>query len=104
MGMVETINKAIKDNDFETVKKWLKSDGNPNQYDFEGWTPLLVACVRGKAKFVHLLLNNTIGLNANPNMPFMASGALPIHFAGHSLKTVSWRAVKPFTLGLSFIA
>jgi ankyrin repeat protein len=51
-----------------------------NEYDNEGWTPLLAASVRGKYDSVQFLLDN----GASVEIPHKKSGAFPIHFAGHS--------------------
>lgn len=66
------------------LERWLVEGGNPNQYDDEGWTPLLAASARGKAAAVSVLLNRKHMHPANPDMPFLKSGALPIHLAGQS--------------------
>jgi ankyrin repeat protein len=55
----------------------------PNQYDAEGWTPLLAAAVRGQAAAVDLLLNNPF-IPADPDLAHRESQGLPIHFAGHA--------------------
>jgi glyoxylase I family protein len=67
----------------ENLKKWLDAGGNPNQYDKLGWTPLLAAAVRGHSSAVEALLNGP-WYKADMDMPHEPSGALPIHFAGHS--------------------
>jgi ankyrin repeat protein/catechol 2,3-dioxygenase-like lactoylglutathione lyase family enzyme len=69
--------------DLKLLRDWIAKGGNPDMADSEGWTPLLKAAVRGQAKTVDLLLNNSIR-KADPSVPFAPSGALPIHMAGHS--------------------
>lgn len=64
----------------EKMSKWLSEGYNPNQYDETGWTPLLWASARGNHENVELLLKN----GADIGMPHKFSGALPVHFAGHS--------------------
>jgi len=85
-------NKAIdidyavnlaRSGDAEKLKTWLAAGGNPNQYDKSGWTPLLAAAVRGHSSVVAHLLSES-WYKADMEMPHRPSGALPIHFAGHS--------------------
>lgn len=66
--------------DIDNLKKWLTDGNNPNQYDKDGWTPLLWASVRGNSEAVEILLND----GADSSMPQNKSGSLPIHLAGHS--------------------
>lgn len=73
---------AARRGDWQTVDAWLTAGGNPNQYDRAGWTPLLAAAVRGHAEVVRALL--AADLSADPALPFLPTGALPIHFAGQS--------------------
>lgn len=75
--------KAARNADLASLGRWLGAGGNPNQYDARGWTPLLAASVRGHADAVEMLLGNP-RQPANPDLPYLPSGALPIHFAGHS--------------------
>ena len=79
----EEVVKTARTGDLQVLKEWLSSGGNPDQYDTQGWTPLLAAAVRGQAGAVALLLNNPFR-RADPEMPFLKSGALPVHFAGQS--------------------
>ena len=71
---------AARRGDVDTLREWLANGGHPNEYDAEGWTPLLAAAVRGQADAVELLLES----GADPDIRHRESGALPIHFAGHS--------------------
>ena len=54
----------------------------PDAYDDEGCTPLLVACARGRADIVDLLLGNQPA--ARIDLGHRDSGGLPIHLAGQS--------------------
>lgn len=82
--MNETLIKEIisyaKKNELIKMKEYLDNNGNCNFYDKEGWTPLLWAAARGHSDMVSLLLDN----GAYIDMKHKVSGALPIHFAGHS--------------------
>lgn len=80
---IERAIAAARAGDAEGVESWLRAGGDPNRYDAEGWTPLLAAAVRGRAVVVEKLLSHSGG-PANPDMAHARSGALPIHFAGHS--------------------
>lgn len=82
MGKVN-INTAIdfaKKNKKEELKTWLKEGNDPNQYDEEGWTPLLWAAARGNAECCKVLLEN----GADADMAHKFSGAMAVHLAGHS--------------------
>lgn len=84
--MPQSISQAIEfglRGDYESLQNWLSEGNNPNEYDDEGWTPLLAASVRGHAALVALLLDND-DTQADISMPHAVSKALPIHFAGHS--------------------
>jgi hypothetical protein len=80
---IEEAVAAARHGDEPYLREWLNSRGNPDQYDREGWTPLLAAAVRGHAAVVGLLLSTPLR-KADVEMPHGRSGALPIHFAGHS--------------------
>ena len=67
----------------EALIEWIRQGGDPDQSDADGWTPLLIAAVRGNAQIVDVLLNNPLR-QADPGKAFAPSGALPIHLAGHS--------------------
>ncbi len=82
-GGAEAAVQAARRGDLPFLQEWLNSGGNPDQYDTQGWTPLLAAAVRGQAAAVDLLLNNS-HRRASPAIPFLKSGALPLHFAGQS--------------------
>ena len=69
--------------DREQMLQWLQAGNNPDQYDQAGWTPLLMAAVRGRHEVVRVLLDNPYH-KADPDMRHGASDALPIHLAGHS--------------------
>ena len=73
---------ASRCNDAAGVEGWLASGGNPNHLDSQGWTPLLAACARCHADVVRVLLAATTPADAD--LPFLPSGALPIHFAGQA--------------------
>jgi ankyrin repeat protein len=74
---------AARDGDAAWLRQWLASGGGPNAYDEFGWTPLLAAAVRGRLNAVEVLLGNENN-PADVLTPHRASGAAPIHFAGHS--------------------
>ncbi len=76
--------KAARAGEVPALHAWLASGANPNQYDAEGWTPLLAAAVRGHAEAVQLLLDGVGGRAADPDLMHAVSHALPIHFAGQS--------------------
>lgn len=80
---IATAITASLGGDVETLQRWLQSKNDPNQYDAEGWTPLLAAAVRGQAEAVAALLDNPMR-PADSSMRHKVSDALPIHFAGHS--------------------
>jgi hypothetical protein len=65
------------------LQRWSAAGGNPNQYDPQGWTPLLAAAVRGQSHAVQWLVTNAF-IKADLSMPHGLCGALPIHFAGQS--------------------
>lgn len=69
-----------KKGSIQELEKWIDSGGNPNQYDKDGWTPLLWAAARGEAATLKLLLEK----GADINLAHKFSGALAIHLAGHS--------------------
>ena len=73
---------AAKGN-YQEMYHWLKDGNNPNNYDDDGWTPLLKASARGNHEVVKLLLDNPFQ-KADSDMAHHVSAALPIHFAGHS--------------------
>lgn len=79
---IAAIVPACRRGDAAEVGQWLAAGGNPNQLDAEGWTPLLAASVRGHADVVRALLG--ADTPADPELPFLPSGALPIHLAGQS--------------------
>jgi len=81
---VRTAVSASRAGNDALLRDWLCAGGNPNQYDEDGWTPLLAASVRGKAAAVSALLDSRNQYPADPGMPFLRSGALPIHFVGQS--------------------
>ena len=74
---------AARQGDSDLLGKWLAAGGDPNRRDAEGWTPLLWAAARGHAATVALLLDNPRA-RAEVALAHGVSGALPIHFAGHS--------------------
>ncbi len=82
-GDIASAVKAARSGDVDNLRAWLAAGGNPNQFDSDGWTPLLAAAVRGKSAAVDMLLNNP-SHPADPDIRHPASGALAIHFAGHS--------------------
>ena len=79
----KTINQGIlyaKNGDTSALKLWLEAGNNPNEYDHEGWTPLLWAAARGHSEAVKLLIEQ----GADSQKGHAKSEALPIHLAGHS--------------------
>ncbi|MEW6606863.1 MAG: ankyrin repeat domain-containing protein [bacterium] len=75
--------RASRAGDVTKLTTWLKEGNNPNQYDSDGWTPLLWASVRGHTEIVKLLLNNETH-PADIGMGHRESEALPVHLAGQS--------------------
>jgi ankyrin repeat protein len=71
---------AARAGDVAALTHWLTAGNDPNQYDKEGWTPLLWASGRGHAGAVRLLLEH----DADVKQPHLTSRALPIHLAGQS--------------------
>ena len=69
--------------DADALMAWIEQGGDPDQADGAGWTPLLLAAVRGQAAAVAVLLNNPVH-KADTRKAFAPSGALPIHLAGQS--------------------
>ncbi len=69
--------------DVTKLRTWLQAGNDPNQYDADGWTPLLWAAASGHANAVKLLLDNEFK-PADINMVQRTSEALPIHLAGQS--------------------
>ena len=64
--MYQTITEAIaasRVGDADKLTSWLQAGNNPNQYDQNGWTPLLWASARGHAAAIKLLLDNSADLN-----------------------------------------
>lgn len=82
---------AARGGDISYLSEWLRLDGDPDVQDREGWTPLLAAASRGRAKAVSLLLNPPIGRAANPGLRFAEADALPIYMAGQAgdIETIS---------------
>jgi ankyrin repeat protein len=80
---IEAAVRAARAGDVPALDAWLRGGGDPNQFDREGWTPLLAAAVRGRAGAVERLLGDW-NFPANPDLPHRISGALAIHFAGHA--------------------
>ncbi|HCJ67172.1 MAG TPA: hypothetical protein DHV62_07590 [Elusimicrobia bacterium] len=74
---------AARSGDLPKLKTWLNSGNNPNQYDADGWTPLLWASARGHYEAVKLLLDNK-KFPADITLPHRVSKALAVHFAGQS--------------------
>ncbi|MDD3415556.1 MAG: ankyrin repeat domain-containing protein [Lachnospiraceae bacterium] len=66
--------------DIGKLSQWLSDGNDSNQYDQNGWTPLLWAAAKGNYKAVEMLLKN----GADISMSHKISFALPIHMAGHS--------------------
>lgn len=87
----ETAIHCIDTNDMVSLQQWLQAGGNANQYAANGFSPLLWAAVRGNAAAVTVLL--TASHPASVVMPFLASGALPIHFAGHAGDVATAKAI-----------
>lgn len=79
-----TAIQAARNGDTQLLATWLLQGGNPNQYDADGWTPLLAGSASGHAAVVSLLLSGLRGIKSDPEMRFLKSGALPIHLAGQS--------------------
>ena len=71
---------AARANDLAALDAWLAVGNDPNQYDADGWTPLLWAAARGHADAVKRLLDR----GADVKQAHKLSGALPVHLAGQS--------------------
>lgn len=82
-GNLESGMRAARLGDTEQLKKWLAEGNDPNRPDEQGWTPLLWAAARGHHPAVKLLIDNPYAC-ADVALAHGASGALPIHLAGHS--------------------
>lgn len=80
IGAVADGIAAARANDLAAIGAWLAEGNDPNQYDADGWTPLLWAAARGHADAARLLLDR----GADVRLPHRLSGALPIHLAGQS--------------------
>lgn len=83
LGSIDTGVGYAANGNYEEMYHWLEDGNNPNNYDNDGWTPLLKAAARGNHEVVKLLLQNPFQ-EADADMTHMVSAALPIHFAGHS--------------------
>jgi hypothetical protein len=82
LGVADAIALA-RAGDVGGLQRWLAAGGNPDQYDLQGWTPLLAAATRGQAPAAQWLVTNPYR-KADLSMPHAVCGALPIHFAGQS--------------------
>jgi ankyrin repeat protein len=71
---------AARAGDVTALSALLDAGNDPDQYDGQGWTPLLWASARGHAGAVRLLLDR----GADVTQPHQLSRALPIHLAGQS--------------------
>jgi ankyrin repeat protein len=78
ISAVTTAIELSKSGDSDGISKWLDSNNDPNQYDQNGWTPLLWACDRGNTDVVKLLIKG----GASVAMPHKISGASSVHLAG----------------------
>jgi ankyrin repeat protein len=85
IGVGDAVEMARR-GDTVGLTSWLTGGGDPNTVDHQGWTPLLAASARGKAKVVDLLLNHAIvdAKRADPNLRFAAADALPVYMAGQA--------------------
>lgn len=66
----------IEKNDVEGVHKWILNGGNPNITNKNGWSPLIVACYKGKKNVVEILIN----MGANPTQSNQ-NGTTPLMYA-----------------------
>lgn len=71
---------AARISDDGALRDWLDAGASPNEYDADGWTPLLAAAACGRATTVDLLLER----GADSSLPHQRNGALPVHLAGQS--------------------
>lgn len=72
---------AAKAGNVDALREWAAfASDEVNQYDEQGWTPLLWASARGHADAIAALLN----AGADPGMAHRDSGALPVHLAAQS--------------------
>lgn len=78
--------EVVREGDIGLLIKWLEEGGDPDYTDTEGWTPLLIAAVRGNSSIVNLLLFHEIpnARHANPDIRFPGADGLPIYMAGQS--------------------
>lgn len=81
--------QAARAGDIEKLRAWLRESNNPNDYDADGWTPLLWASARGHAEAVRVLLD----AGADIAQGHRQSQALPVHMAGHSGDVASAKAL-----------
>lgn len=84
--IVSPVINSAKTGDITELKKWLIAGGNPDVMDFEGWTPLMAASVRGQSEVVEFLLSHGTpgGRPANLALRFKAADASPIFWTGQS--------------------
>lgn len=86
------LTRAAQSGNIDVLSTWLHEGGSPDVENLEGWSPLMIASVRGQAEVVKFLLSDDIpgGKKANLNHRLENADALPIFWAGQSgdLETV----------------
>lgn len=80
---------AARSGETDKLQAWLQGSNNPDDYDVDGWTPLLWASARGHAEAVQLLLE----AGADIGKGHRQSQALPVHMAGHSGSVATAKAL-----------
>ncbi|MBT8227811.1 MAG: hypothetical protein HKP61_05200 [Dactylosporangium sp.] len=86
---------AARRGDTAAVRQHLRSGGEADLHDLEGWTPLAAAAVRGQAEVVRLLLTGDEigGKAADPGIRVPDADALPIFWAGQAGDLDTVRAI-----------
>jgi len=73
----DALFQAVRNNDFPAVKESLNRKADPNARDRDGFTPLMIASIRGSVEVVQVLIN--VGADVNAANPF--TEATPLNMA-----------------------